>query len=60
MSLFTFDHIHLLSEDPVSVANWYCDMLEGIIEKTENIRDAPSINVRLGGMQLIILSLIHI
>ena len=27
---------------------------EGIIEKTENIRDAPSINVRLGGMQLII------
>ena len=54
MSQFTFDHIHLLSEDPVSAANWYCDMLEGIIEKTENIRDAPSINVRLGGMQLII------
>ena len=54
MSQFTFDHIHLLSEDPVSAANWYCDMLEGIIEKTENIRDAPSKNVRLGGMQLII------
>ena len=54
MSQFTFDHIHLLSEDPVSAANWCCDMLEGIIKKTENIRYAPSINVRLGGMQLII------
>ena len=54
MSLFTFDHIHLLSSNPQEAADWYCEMLEGTIEKNEVIRDAPSINVRLGSLQLII------
>ena len=53
MSLFTFDHIHLLSSNP-QAADWYCEMLGGTIEKNEVIRDAPSINVRLGSLQLII------
>ena len=54
MSLFTFDHIHLLSSNPQEAADWYCEMLGGTIEKNEVIRDAPSINVRLGSLQLII------
>ena len=53
MSLFTFDHIHLLSSNPQEAADWYCEMLGGTIEKNERlsiIRDAPSINVRLGSL----------
>ena len=33
MSLFTFDHIHLLSSNPQEAADWYCEMLGGTIEK---------------------------
>ena len=54
MSLFTFYHIHLLSNNPQEAADWYCEMLGGAIEKNGVIRDAPSINVRFGSLQLII------
>ena len=37
MSLFTFDHIHLLSSNPQEAADWYCEMLGGTIEKNEVI-----------------------
>ena len=54
MSIFTFDHIHLLSDNPQAAADWYCEMLDGLIEKSEIVRDAPSINIRLGGLLVII------
>ena len=54
MSLFTFDHIHLFSNNSQEAADWYCEMLGGASEKNEVIRDAPSINIRFGSLQLII------
>ena len=53
MSL-TFDHVHLISRDPAATAAWYERMLGGEIVAEYELRDAPQINVRLGGMQVII------
>ena len=53
MSL-AFDHIHLLSADPKAAAAWYQDILGGRIVAEYELRDAPQINVRVGGMQIII------
>ncbi|MEM7365353.1 MAG: VOC family protein [Pseudomonadota bacterium] len=53
MSL-SFDHIHLISEDAEAAANWYRDVLGGEIQSSYELRDAPQINVALGGMTLII------
>ena len=53
MSL-TFDHIHLISADPKAAARWYEDILGGEILADYTLRDAPQINVRVGGMTVII------
>ena len=53
MSL-TFDHIHLISEDAKRAATWYQDMLGGEIIAEYELREAPQINVRVGGAILII------
>ena len=53
MSL-TFDHVHLISADPKAAAAWYEDILGGEIVADYSLRDAPQINVRLGGMTVII------
>ena len=53
MSL-TFDHIHLISQDAKATANWYQDLLGGEIIAEYDLREAPQINVRLGGAMLII------
>jgi len=50
----TFDHIHLISEDPGRAAAWYRDILGGEIAADYELRGAPQINVRLGGMTVII------
>lgn len=50
----SFDHIHLISEDAEAAANWYRDVLGGEILASYELRDAPQINVGLGGMNLII------
>lgn len=50
----TFDHIHLISEDPKRAAAWYADILGGEIAADYELRGAPQINVRLGGMTVII------
>lgn len=51
---FEFDHIHLLSRDPAAAAAWYRDMFGAEIVAEYELRDAPQINVRLGGITLII------
>ena len=53
MSL-TFDHIHLISDDPKGAAAWYEHILGAEIVADYELRGAPQINVRLGGMTVII------
>lgn len=53
MSL-SFDHIHLISEDPKAAAAWYENILGGRIVADYELRSAPQINVQVGGMQVII------
>ena len=53
MSL-SFDHIHLISEDPKAAAAWYESILGGQIVADYELRGAPQINVQVGGMQVII------
>ena len=53
MSL-SFDHIHLISEDPKAAAAWYENILGGQIVADYELRGAPQINVQVGGMQVII------
>lgn len=50
-----FDHIHLISRDPRAAADWYCDTFGGEVSAVqENLRGAPQIDVRIGGMTLVI------
>ena len=50
----TFDHVHLISEDPKAAALWYERILGGKITAEYEVRNAPQINVSLGGMTLLI------
>lgn len=52
--LITFDHIHIIAEDPPAAAAWYVDFLGGVIEKSYELRGAPQIAVALGGATLLI------
>ncbi len=50
-----FDHIHLISRDPQGAADWYRDMFGGEVTAVqESLRGAPQIDVRVGGMTLVI------
>jgi catechol 2,3-dioxygenase-like lactoylglutathione lyase family enzyme len=50
-----FDHIHLISRDPKAAADWYCEMFGGDVANVqESLRGAPQIDVRVGGMTLVI------
>ena len=49
-----FDHIHLISADPRAAAAWYERILGGRIVAEYELRDAPQINVQVGGMQILI------
>ena len=51
---FLFDHIQIISQEPKVAAQWYEDILGAIVESEYDVRDAPSINVQLGGMTIII------
>lgn len=53
--VLAFDHIHLISPDPESAVGWYCEMFGGEVSRVqENLRGAPQIDVRVGGMTLVI------
>ena len=50
-----FDHIHLISRDPQAAAKWYQEMFGGEITAVqEDLRGAPQIDVRVGGMTVVI------
>lgn len=51
---FTFDHVHIISEDPVASAAWYVEILGATITANYTLRGAPQIHVALGGMTVII------
>ena len=50
-----FDHIHLISRDPQAAAKWYEEMFGGEVTAVqESLRGAPQIDVRVGGMTIVI------
>ena len=50
-----FDHIHLISRDPKAASDWYREMFGGEVSAVqENLRGAPQIDVRVGGMTVVI------
>ena len=50
----TFDHIHIISEDPKASAAWYVEKLGATIAADTVARGAPQIFVSLGGMTILI------
>jgi catechol 2,3-dioxygenase-like lactoylglutathione lyase family enzyme len=53
--VIAFDHIHLISRDPKAAADWYKEMFGGeIAVEQPNLRGAPQIDVRVGGMTIVI------
>jgi catechol 2,3-dioxygenase-like lactoylglutathione lyase family enzyme len=50
-----FDHIHLISQDPKAASDWYREMFGGEIARVQaELRGAPQIDVRVGGMTIVI------
>ena len=53
--VIAFDHIHLISRDPQAAADWYREMFDGEVSAVQdNLRGAPQIDVRVGGMTIFI------
>lgn len=53
--VMAFDHIHLISRDPKAAGDWYKEMFGGeIAEVQSNLRGAPQIDVKVGGMTIVI------
>lgn len=51
---FTFDHVHIISEDPHASADWYVRMFGAAITADTIARGAAQIFVALGGMTILI------
>lgn len=49
-----FDHVHLISEDPRSAAEWYADKLGGRIIGSAEFRGAPQVIVAFEGATVIV------
>lgn len=49
-----FDHLHIVSANPEQSAEWYRVKLGAVIKAQYEIRNAPQINVQLGGITLLI------
>ena len=47
---FTFDHVHIISENPHASARWYVEMFGARIARDTVARGAPQIFVELGGI----------
>jgi len=53
--MMAFDHVHLISRDPKAAADWYQEMFGGkVTALQENLRGAPQLDVRVGGMTIVI------
>ena len=51
---FSFDHIHIISQDPKISAQWYEEIFGANIVREYDLRHAPQIDVQLGGVTIII------
>ena len=51
---FTFDHVHIISENPKASADWYVEMFGATIVADTVVRGAAQIFVGLGGMTILI------
>ena len=51
---FTFDHVHIISENPHAAAAWYVEMFGATIAADTVARGAAQIFVELGGMTILI------
>lgn len=49
-----FDHVHLVSEDPLAAAGWYVDRLGGKIVKTVEMKGAPQVYISFGDAMVLI------
>jgi catechol 2,3-dioxygenase-like lactoylglutathione lyase family enzyme len=49
-----FDHIHLISFDPLAAARWYVEKLGGSIASTAEVRGAPQVLLAFEGATIII------
>lgn len=52
--VIAFDHVHLISRDAKAAADWYQTMFGGEITAEQDLRGAPQIDVRIGGVTLVI------
>ncbi len=50
----SFDHVHLVSQDPAAAADWYAEKLGGRITANTEIKGAPQILIRFAGATIII------
>ena len=51
---FSFDHVHIISENPHASAEWYVEMLGARIARDTVAHGASQIFVELGGMTILI------
>ena len=49
-----FDHVHLISKDPQSTAEWYVEKLGGKVVGKSEVRGAPQIIVSFKGATIIV------
>ena len=49
-----FDHVHLVSKDPHTAAQWYVDKLGGKILRSAEVHGAPQIYVSVAGAMVIV------
>jgi catechol 2,3-dioxygenase-like lactoylglutathione lyase family enzyme len=50
----SFDHVHLVSRDPVAAADWYVEKLDGRITASTQVRGAPQVLIYFSGAMIII------
>ena len=46
-SLLSFDHVHIISEEPDKSAQWYVDMLDARMTSEQQVRGALQVGVEL-------------
>jgi catechol 2,3-dioxygenase-like lactoylglutathione lyase family enzyme len=50
----SFDHVHIVSKDPLAAAKWYADNLGGEIVRNIEMRGAPQIYVSFGSGMILV------
>ena len=50
----TFDHVHLISKNPHTTADWYADKFGADIVRSGTIKGAPQVYVEIGGGTMLI------